>query len=83
MGWYLIVCILMFYPFALVYVGKKHGVNTQKLALQIAWFVLCIFMSLRSLNVGVDTKYYGYIFEQLKNVPFSKVATTVTYARGH
>jgi len=79
--WYLVICMLMIYPFMLVYIGKKHRINVQKQALQIAWFILLFFMSMRSLSVGVDTKYYAYVFEQIRRTPLNKVATIVTYAR--
>lgn len=79
MFWYLFICVFMFYPFLLVYVGKKHGVNTQKIALQLSTFVLMFFMALRDPIIGVDTKYYCYIFEQLRDTPVKKIFSVVTY----
>lgn len=83
MFWYLFICVFMVYPFLLVYVGKKHGVNAQKVALQLSALVLMFFMALRDQTIGVDTKYYCYIFEQLCDAPVSKIFSVVTYgARG-
>lgn len=79
MFWYLFICVLMCYPFLLVYVGKKHGINTQKIALQISVLILMFFMALRDKMIGVDTKYYCYIFEQLRDTPVSKIFSVVTY----
>ena len=81
MRWYFIICVLMFYPFILVYIGKSQKINIEKQALQIAWLILLFFMTMRSLNVGMDTKYYGYVFEQIRRTPLKNVATVVTYAR--
>ena len=80
MFWYLVICTLMFYPCMVLYLGKRQKVNTQILALQIACSMLCFFMAFRSQQVGKDTGYYCYVFEQLKDVPFSKIPSVITYA---
>lgn len=80
MFWYLIICGLMLYPCTIVYLGKIKQINTQKLALQISCIMLCAFMAMRGPEVGVDTKYYCYVFEQLSRTPFRMVGKAVTYA---
>ena len=79
MFWYVFISILMLYPFLLVYVGKKRGVQTEILALQISCAVLFFFMAVRSEEIGVDTKYYCYVFEQLREVSWLEVPDAVTY----
>ena len=80
MFWYLILCILISYPLLIVYAGVRWRKSAQTVALQLSCFVLWFFMAMRAPSVGVDTKYYCYIFEQLGQVPFSKVFRAVTYA---
>ena len=77
--WYLIIGTLMLYPFALIIAGAGKRVSTQKIALQISCLILTVFMALRKYTVGVDTKYYCYVFEQLRDTPIWKVFSTVTY----
>lgn len=78
--WYIIICLLMLYPFGIVYVGVISGKKTQCIALGISCFILWLFMALRDVSVGVDTKYYAHVFQQLQNIPFSEIFTTDTYA---
>lgn len=80
MFWYLVICVLMFYPCMILYLGKRQKINTQILALQVSCSVLCFFMAMRSQKVGVDTKYYCHVFQQLKNTPFLRVPSVITYA---
>lgn len=80
MFWYLIICGLMLYPCAILYIGKKKQIDTQKLALQISCILLWFFMAMRGQMVGVDTKYYCYVFQQLSETPFRMVSKIVTYA---
>ena len=37
-------------------------------------------MAMRDIEVGVDTKYYAYVFTQFSDIPFIKTFTAVTYA---
>ena len=80
MFWYLIICILMFYPLRVARAGELAGKNTRPLALLIACGILWFFMAMRHISVGVDTKYYCYVFTQFADIPLSKVFTAVTYA---
>lgn len=80
MAWYGIVCILMLYPLALVKAGKGTGKQTQLLALAWACGILWFFMAFRRGSVGVDTKYYSYVFTQFQDIPWSRVFTATTYA---
>lgn len=80
MFWYLVICGMMMYPCMLLYVGKTKKVNTQLLTLQVSCILLWFFMAMRGQNVGVDTKFYSYVFQQLSHTPFLKVAKVVTYA---
>ena len=79
MLWYLIISTLMLYPLLLIIVSANQRVSIQKFALQISCLMLGFFMAFRKYTVGVDTKYYCYVFEQLREVPIWKVFTTVTY----
>ena len=80
MFWYIVICILMLYPFGMVIVGNVSGKNTKHMALISACFVLCFFMAMRGRNVGVDTKYYCYVFTQFPAIPWNKILTAETYA---
>ena len=80
MFWYIVICALMLYPMSVVYAGKLSGKKTQPFALGIACTILWFFMAMRDLSVGVDTKYYGYVFSQFKNIPMHEVLSAVTYA---
>lgn len=80
MFWYIVICILMLYPFSIVRAGAISGKKTQAVALAAACFILWFFMAMRSTAVGVDTKYYTHIFTQFSRIPFGKVFTAETYA---
>lgn len=80
MFWYVIICMLMLYPMVIAYGGCISGKKTQRLALLIASFILWFFMAMRSTGVGVDTKYYAYVFQQFHDIPFSKTFTAETFA---
>lgn len=71
----------MAYPWMLVNAGKRSGVDTSKLALQIACVILLFFMAFRALSVGVDTKFYGYTFHQFGKIPFSQIFDAKLYAQ--
>ena len=79
MFWYLTLCILLLYPFLIVYAGVRWHRSAQTVALQLSCFLLWFFMAMRASSVGVDTKYYCYVFEQLSYAPLSKVFHMVTY----
>lgn len=70
----------MLYPYCIVCVGKNSGRNTNRIALFGACMILCLFMALRKKSIGVDTKYYCYVFHQFSKIPWSKVFTAKTYA---
>ena len=57
----------MLYPFLLIIVSAGKRVSIQKVALQISCIILAFFMAFRKYTVGVDTKYYCYVFEQLRD----------------
>lgn len=80
MLWYLVICALMLYPYAIARAGSLSGRKTRHIALMTACLILWFFMAFRGLQVGVDTKHYTYVFSQFENIPFSKVFTAVTYA---
>ena len=80
MIWYIVICILMLYPLSVAREGTLAGKNTRPLALQISCVILWFFMAMRHISVGVDTKYYGYVFTQFADIPLSKVFSAVTYA---
>lgn len=80
MFWYIVICILMLYPFSIVRVGNLSGKKTQEVALIWGCLILWFFMAMRATSVGVDTRYYSYVFSQFADIPFSKVFTAVTYA---
>ena len=80
MLWYLVICALMLYPYAIARAGTLTGRSTKHIALFTACVTLWFFMAFRGTRVGVDTKHYAYVFSQFRNIPFSKVFTAVTYA---
>lgn len=80
MFWYLVISILMIYPLSIVIIGKNKAIDTQKLALLISCMILFFFMAMRAPTVGVDTKFYCYVFEQLSKAPITKVFSMETYA---
>lgn len=80
MLWYLVICALMLYPYAIARAGSLSGRKTKHIALMNACLILWFFMAFRGLRVGVDTKHYAYVFSQFDEIPFSQVFTAVTYA---
>lgn len=80
MFWYIVICLLMLYPFCIVRAGAASDRKTQCVALGIACFILWIFMAMRGIYVGVDTQYYSYIFTQFADIPITKVFTAETFA---
>lgn len=80
MIWYIVICILMLYPLSISREGTLAGKDTRPLALLTGCLILWFFMAMRDLSVGVDTKYYSYVFVQFADIPLSKVFTAVTYA---
>ena len=80
MLWYLVICALMCFPCAIDRAGTLSGRKTRHIALMTACVILWFFMAFRDIAVGVDTKYYSYVFTQFKEIPFSKVFSAVTYA---
>ena len=80
MLWYLIICAMLLYPFAIARAGTLTGRSTKHIALFTACTILWFFMAFRGNRVGVDTKHYSYVFSQFRNIPFSRVFTAVTYA---
>ncbi len=80
MLWYLVICVLMYYPCAIARAGIRSGRKTKHIALMTACAILWFFMAFRDISVGVDTKHYAYVFTQFDKIPFSKVFTAVTYA---
>ena len=80
MLWYLVICALMLYPYAIAHAGDLSRRKTKHIALMTACVILWFFMAFRDISVGVDTKFYSYVFTQFRAVPFSEVFTAVTYA---
>ena len=80
MIWYIVICILMLYPLSISREGTLAGKNTRPLALLTGCLILWFFMAMRARSVGVDTKYYCFVFGQFGDIPLSKVFTAVTYA---
>ena len=80
MLWYLIICVLMCIPCAIVRAGIRLRLKTMHIALMTACLILWFFMAFRDITVGVDTKHYAYVFTQFEKIPFSKVFTVVTYS---
>lgn len=80
MQWYLLICLLMCFPCAIVRAGVRMRLKTRHIALIFACAILWFFMAFRAISVGVDTKHYAYVFSQFEKIPFSKVFTVVTYS---
>lgn len=80
MFWYIVICVLMLYPLNIVRAGDLSEKKTRHLALIFACLILWFFMAMRGVSVGVDTKYYSYVFSQFSDIPLSKIFTAVTYA---
>jgi len=80
MLWYLVICAMMLYPYAIARAGSLSGRKTKHIALMCACLILWFFMAFRGIGVGVDTKHYAYVYAQFQRIPFSKVFTAVTYA---
>lgn len=80
MIWYLVICVLMLYPYCIVRAGDLSGRKTRHIALFTALSILWFFMAFRDVSVGVDTKHYAYVYGQFCDIPFSRVFTAVTYA---
>ena len=55
MLWYLVICALMLYPYAIARAGSLSGRKTKHIALMSACVILWFFMAFRDLGVGVDT----------------------------
>lgn len=70
----------MLYPFCMVQAGRVSGKNTNRVALLSACMILCIFMAIREKTVGVDTKFYCYVFNQFSKIPWNRIFTAKTYA---
>lgn len=79
MFWYLVICALMLYPYAIARAGSLSGRKTKHIALMTACVILWFFMAFRDISVGVDTKFYSYVFEQFRDIPLSEVFTAETY----
>ncbi len=79
MLWYLFLCVLMLYPYAIARAGSLSGRKTKHIALMNACLILWFFMAFRGLQVGVDTKHYAYVFSQFEDIPLYKVFSAVTY----
>ena len=73
MLWYLVICAMMLYPYAIARAGTLTGRSTKHIALFTACTILWFFMAFRGIRVGVDTKHYAYVFSQFRNIPFSRV----------
>ena len=80
MFWYIVICILMIYPLGIIWAGKVSGKKTERVALFSACLILWFFMAMRGVYVGVDTKYYSYVFSQFDDIPLSEIFTAATYA---
>ena len=80
MLWYLVICALMLYPYAIARAGALTGRKTKHIALMTACVILWFFMAFRAISVGVATKHSAYVFKQFRGIPFSRVFTAVTYA---
>ncbi len=80
MFWYIVICMLMLYPLGIVYAGKISERKTESFALGTACTILCFFMAMRSVSVGVDTQYYSYVFTQFSKIPWNQVFTAETFA---
>ena len=71
---------MLAFPGLLVILCRRRDINAEKPALQISIWILAFFMMLRNPSVGVDTKFYDYIFEQFREIPFRDVFTARLYA---
>lgn len=80
MFWYIIICVSILYLYVLSVIGKCSGKNADRLMLQISCMILLFFMGMRGLRIGVDTKFYGFVFSQFSDIPWSKIFTATTYA---
>lgn len=80
MGWYLAICVLMLYPWALTALGRRSGRNLEKIALLSACAVLLFFLALRDVSVGVDTKYYCHVFGQFQDISWGQAFSARLYA---
>lgn len=80
MFWYIVICMMMLYPFAVLQIGNSVEKRTERVALISACFILWFFMVMRDIGVGVDTKYYAYVFTQFSDIPIWKVFTADLYA---
>lgn len=78
--WYIVICALMLYPLNIVRAGAFSEKKTRHVALVAACLILWFFMAMRGISVGVDTKYYSYVFTQFSDIPLNKIFTAVTYA---
>lgn len=79
MFWYLVICVLMVYPWCIRQGGRLSGKPTESLALGIACAMLWFFMAMRSLEVGVDTQVYAYAFTQFPDISFGELFATPVY----
>jgi len=80
MFWYIVICVLMLYPLAVSHAGTLTGRQTRHISLLFAMVILWFFMAMRDVTVGVDTKFYTYVYSQFDDIPLWKVFTAVTYA---
>lgn len=80
MSWYIIICCLMIYPVVISRTGDTIERDTNNIALVAACIILWFFMAFRKNNVGVDTKFYSYVFSQFHDIPLTDIFTAKTYA---
>lgn len=70
---------MMFYPYILVKCAQRNGIDATRIAAIIACSILLFFMALRANTVGVDTKYYSYVFTQFRDISWGDVFHATLY----
>lgn len=80
MFWYIIICSIILYLYVIASLGKTVGNNADKLLLKLSCTVLLFFMGMRGMRIGVDTKFYGFVFSQFSDISWSEVFSAKTYA---
>ena len=79
MIWYYVILALLVYPMLYAYIGYIRDVDMRNVILVISIGLLTIFMSCRADSVGADTCQYTWGFEQIADVPWSRLLTTKIY----
>lgn len=82
MFWYVVIMFLFLYPIVLSGISHSAHINIDRFASFCMVSVLGFFMSMRSINVGADTKQYVTAFQQISRIDLRNLFSSQLYAWG-